>query len=166
MIIIDNLYLADFIILQVILQNDYLGQPCNNSLNSSGESLPNSASHFLYEESQSSSCSNSIISKPRCVVCSARNPTREHLANHFMSELVQDLDGDTLCSQCDFDAPDGKALVLHNVSKHDGTSLDKILQDAACVSSKRAEVEARGHRQSLGPLCPICDQQMHKSHGM
>ena len=83
-----------------------------------------------------------------------------------MQELIQDLEGETICSQCpNFDAPDGRALVLHNVSKHDGSSLDKILQDASCVSSKRAEVEARGHRQSLGPLCPICDQQMHKSHG-
>ena len=83
-----------------------------------------------------------------------------------MQELIQDLEGETICSQCpNFDAPDGRALVLHNISKHDGSSLDKILQDASCVSSKRAEVEARGHRQSLGPLCPICDQQMHKSHG-
>ena len=90
------------------------------------------------------------------MVCSARNPNREHLANHFMQELIQDLEGETICSQCpNFDAPDGRALVLHNVSKHDGSSLDKILQDASCVSSKRAEVEARGHRQSLGPLCPI-----------
>ena len=107
-----------------------------------------------------------LLCKLRCVVCSARNPNREHLANHFMQELIQDLEGETICSQCpNFDAPDGRALVLHNVSKHDGSSLDKILQDASCVSSKRAEVEARGHRQSLGPLCPICDQQMHKSHG-
>jgi hypothetical protein len=34
-----------------------------------------------------------------------------------------------------------------------------------CVSIKRVKVEARGHRQSLGLLCPICGQQMHKSHG-
>ena len=82
-----------------------------------------------------------------------------------MQELIQDLEGATICTKCNFHSPDGKTLVLHNVTKHDGTSLDKILQDASCVSSKRAEVEARGHRQSLGPLCPICDQQMHKSHG-
>ena len=82
-----------------------------------------------------------------------------------MQELIQDLNGATICTKCNFHSPDGKTLVLHSLNKHDGTSLDRILQDASCVSSKRAEVEARGHRQSLGPLCPICDQQMHKSHG-
>merc|ERR1719491_2852475 len=118
---------------QVILQNEaqtgqvnhaplhphYLGQPCNSSANSSSNSsfggvvydtTPNSSSHFLFDESQSSSCSNSN-SKPRCVVCSARNPNKEHLANHFMQELIQDLEGETICSQCpNFDAPDGRAL--------------------------------------------------------
>ncbi len=103
--------------------------------------------------------------RPKCVICTAKNPSREHLANHFMQELVEELEGETLCGKCPFNAPDGKALILHEVSRHDGWRLDRILQDAAVVSSKRAEVEARGHRQSLGPLCPICDQQMHKSHG-
>lgn len=137
-----------------------MNQPCSSE-------LPSGSTHFLFEESQSSSLSAAVSSsnRPRCLVCSARNPNREHLANHFMQELIEDLEGKTHCSKCPFNAPDGKALVLHDVCKHEGNSLDKVLEDASLVSSKRAEVEARGHRQSLGPLCPICDQQMHKSHG-
>ena len=73
-------------LLQVILQNEaqvchaplhshYLGQPGSSSANSSSNSsfggviydnAPNSSSHFLFDESQNSSCSNSN-SKPRQV---------------------------------------------------------------------------------------------------
>ena len=140
------------------LQSHYLSQPCDPSeVQGSG--------HFLFEESHTSFSSSSLTTKTRCVVCSAREPNREHLANHFMSELVENLYDETQCSKCDFRPSDGRALVLHDVNFHEGRDLDRVLQDASLVSSKRAEAEARGHRQALGPSCPICNQQMHKSHG-
>ena len=136
---------------QVILQNESLCQLCQGPLSSHYMNQPctevPSSTHFLFEESQNSTSSPT---KPRCVVCSAKNPNREHLANHFVQELIEDLEDETQCSKCQFNAPDCKALVLHEVSKHEGSNLDKVLEDASLVSSKRAEVEARGHRQSLG----------------
>jgi len=154
---------------QVILQNDnpdcplcqgplsshYQGQPCGTTSFDGSNS-----GHFLFEGSSSQSCS-----KPRCVVCSAKNPTREHLANHFINELIESLEDEQQCSKCDFQSSAPKQLALHDVTEHEGDSLNKLLEDAALVSSKKAEVEAKGHRQSLGPQCPICDQQMHRSHG-
>ena len=81
-----------------------------------------------------------------------------------MSELIGELDDPDDCSICGFGAANPKAMVIHEIVKHNGSNLDKLLQDAALVSSKKAEVEAKGHRR-LGPICPICDQTMHKSHG-
>ena len=122
----------DLIEPQVILQND-------NEMEYQG-------GHFLFEES-TSTCH-------KCVVCQAKQPSREHVANHFINELIEELEDLARCDKCDFSAAEAKNLVLHDVMEHEGTKLDRILQDASLVSSKRAELEARGHRQSLGTcLC-------------
>ena len=121
--------------------------------------MSSSSGHFLLDEASTSS---SV--KPKCLICSSRNQSKEHLANHFMSELIRELDDPDDCNICGFGAANPKAMVIHEIVKHNGSNLDKLLQDAALVSSKRAEVEAKGHRR-LGPICPICDQTMHKSHG-
>ena len=150
------------------LKSHYQGQPCGSyEISSSG--------HFLLdeeaEEASTSSSDNKHLQQfpnflSKCIICSSRNPSRTHLANHFMSELIEQIeDIDEDCQKCGFGAANPKAMVLHEITKHEGLILDKILQDAAIVSSKRVEVEAKGHRQVLGPLCPICDQPMHKSHG-
>ena len=124
------------------LSNHFQGQPCGSF------EIQEGGGHFLFEES-SSSTSNTT---PKCVVCQARQPSRQHLANHFINELIEELeDGqDDTCDKCQFQASDAKSLILHDVTDHDGVALDRMLQDASLVSSKRAEVEARGHRQSLG----------------
>lgn len=169
---------------QVILENDDLCQVCQGPLTShfggqpcgSYDSSSNTTGHFLFDDSNESNSEqlNSQNNVKRCIVCNARNPSREHLANHFIQELVEGLQGQTQCAKCDFHAAGtsnnssnsglAKSLALHDVADHDGAYLDQLMQDAPLVSSKRADLEARGHRQSLGPQCPICDQQMHKSH--
>ena len=125
---------------QESLSNHYQGQPCGSFEVQTG--------HFLFEESTSSTSNPT----PKCVVCQARQPSREHLANHFMNELIEELEDDENCDKCHFQVKSGdaKSLVLHDVTEHNGDALDRLLQDASLVSSKRAEVEARGHRQSLG----------------
>ena len=124
------------------LKSHYQGQPCGSyEISNSG--------HFLFDEEASASSSDKTHpSLSKCIICSSRNPSRTHLANHFMSELIEQIeDIDEDCQKCGFGAANPKAMVLHEVTKHEGLILDKILQDAAIVSSKRVEIEAKGHRQ-------------------
>ena len=138
----------DLIEPQVILENQEQNseESLNNQFQGQPREIHEGGGHFLFEESSSS---NTI---PKCVVCQARQPSRQHLANHFINELIEEIEDGQVdtCDKCQFQGSDAKSLVLHDVTEHDGVALDRILQDAALVSSKRAEVEARGHRQSLG----------------
>jgi len=84
----------------------------------------------------------SVSSLKTCPVCRGKNPSREHLANHFLQELAECLEGETQCSKCDFRVANtskasvknqSKMLALHHVTDHGGAELDELLTDLPLV---------------------------------
>ena len=82
------------------------------------------------------------VSLKTCPVCRGKNPSREHLANHFLQELAECLEGETQCSKCDFRVANtskasvknqSKMLALHHVTDHGGAELDELLTDLPLV---------------------------------
>ena len=61
-------------------------------------------------------------------------------------------------------------VIVQNDSSYEMSMSGHFLFDEASTSSSMPPTKAKysdtkGQRQSIGPICPICDQQMHKSHG-
>ena len=74
-----------------------------------------------------------------CPVCCRSQPTREHVATHFMQELlevVREFETPLTCEGCeDYTTETEKTLALHLALSHSGTS--PYLQDKQLLSRKR-----------------------------
>jgi len=86
-----------------------------------------------------------------CPVCSKPEPTKEHVARHFLEELkvaVEAFDDPLSCNKCDYQSEKtSETVALHIALNHD--SLKSVLPSANRQSSNR--------KAHIGNLCPICD---------
>lgn len=70
-----------------------------------------------------------------CPVCSAKEPTREHVSRHFLEELLEVVDcfpSSMACTQCDYQGETTLTVALHIALVH--AQIDLILQDTTLVS--------------------------------
>ena len=69
-----------------------------------------------------------------CQVCDLREPTREHVSRHFMSELLEVVDcfpNPLACTQCDYQADMSTTVALHIALVH--SQVDECLEDQGLV---------------------------------
>ena len=69
-----------------------------------------------------------------CRVCDAREPTREHVARHFLPELLEVVDcfpNPLACTQCDYQAETSVTVALHIALVH--SQIDEYLEDKGLV---------------------------------
>ena len=89
-----------------------------------------------------------------CPVCCQNQPTREHVASHFLQELIEfvrDFDPPLTCEKCeDYTTETERTLAIHLALSHNG--ITPYLEDAKLLSSKRraAGVIDRQEAATLG----------------
>ncbi len=44
------------------------------------------------------------------------------------------------------------------------SKLDELLMDEALIEERRQEFLSKPNKLSIGPTCPVCDQQLAKQH--
>ncbi len=162
------------------LSSHYGGQPCQPYDSGGGGS-----GHFLFDGESSESSNNHQYFQQQqqmpqngagvksCPVCPKKNTNKDHVATHFMKELMSSMVGQLQCYKCDFQVVGStsssvalaKTLALHDINEHDGGELDGLLEnDPNLVATKKAEFEARSNKANVTKTCPICDQSFKQSH--
>ncbi len=102
---------------------------------------------------------------PVCPICGLKDPTREHVARHFMSELIEflaGLDDQLQCPECNYRGEKAQNVARHLALVH--SKLDGMLSDAALVRKRRSEFLAKPSKVNIGTECPVCDQPIAKQH--
>ncbi|TRY75091.1 hypothetical protein TCAL_00608 [Tigriopus californicus] len=102
---------------------------------------------------------------PNCMICGMVGPSREHVARHFMPELmdlIDDLPDKLQCPDCKFRGDCPQKLARHLALVH--SKLDELLSNRALVDQRRDEISTKPIKVSIGDVCPVCDHVISKQH--
>lgn len=121
-----------------------------------------------------------------CPICDMSNPPRDHVARHFIEELIEYCDrampGSLSCNECDYRGSQKENLAKHvalfhckvrtkhltppypyyNMSLFFYQKLDEYLFDAELVYTKRNNYNAKQLAADAEVQCPVCDKLMPK----
>ena len=95
-----------------------------------------------------------------CPVCSKKEPTKEHVARHFLKELleiVQAFEDPLACNKCDYQSEKNPiSVALHLALNHD--ILKTVLPTKVTKSHEEMPFENAMKKVALiGDTCPVCD---------
>ena len=96
-----------------------------------------------------------------CPICGQTGRDRDHIARHFMTELmelVNLLPKKSKCDQCEYSNSRADYMAKHIALFH--CKLDEFMQDAELVASKKELVEKQPKKISMGEACLICGISM------
>lgn len=94
---------------------------------------------------------------PDCVVCGVKGRDRDHMARHYMTELmelVHALPRKNHCNLCDYKNQKQDYLAKHLALFH--CKLDELLLDEDLLKDKRAKFANQPKRVAIGDSCVIC----------
>ena len=97
---------------------------------------------------------------PSCPVCDGKAADREHVSQHFATELAEVVEGfpDPLtCIQCEFKSNSPGDIAIHIAVSH--SQLEKCLQDKILVRTKR-----QMFKTAKRMICHICEQNISASN--
>ena len=127
---------------------------------------------FLQDEQLVAMKRSQALSKPKkvildkCPICDMKDPPREHVSRHFMSELmdlVTNLPDPMQCPECSYRGEkSAKNVARHMALVH--SKLDVLLADSELVTRRRLEHQSRPNKINIGSECPVCDQALTKQH--
>ena len=127
---------------------------------------------FLQDEQLVAMKRSQALSKPKkvilekCPICDMKDPPREHVSRHFMSELmdlVTNLPDPMQCPECSYRGEkSAKNVARHMALVH--SKLDVLLSNSELVTRRRLEHQSRPNKINIGSECPVCDQALTKQH--
>ncbi len=125
---------------------------------------------FLADKDLVLALRSKVLSKPKkvqigaaCPVCDFKDPPREHVARHFMAELlahVETLPDSLQCAECSYKGDRPQNLAKHIALVH--SMLDVLLNEADLVASKRNQIMSKPKKIFIGDTCPVCEAQIGK----
>ena len=93
---------------------------------------------------------------PRCPLCNKKEPTKEHVAKHYMAELkemVEAFEDSLACNQCDYQSEkNSETVALHMALNHD-------LLKSLIIPNENPPNDSEDNIKKviLGSTCPICE---------
>ena len=98
---------------------------------------------------------------PKCPICGvpikASKQEREHVARHFMAELlemVNELPKKSKCNQCDYSNSNNEYMAKHLALGH--CKLDELMQNEELVNKKIRKASNMPKKMPMGQNCIIC----------
>ena len=98
---------------------------------------------------------------PNCPICGQKGRDRDHIARHFINELmeiVQMLPKKSKCNMCDYRNSRNDYMAKHIGLYH--CKLDEFMQNTELVEQKKALAAKVPKKVSMGDFCIICNNSM------
>ena len=95
---------------------------------------------------------------PNCPICGVPTKERDHIARHFMAELmemVNELPKKSKCNQCDYSNSRNDYMAKHLGLFH--CKLDELMQNEELVNEKKRKASNAPKKIPMGEKCVICN---------
>lgn len=95
---------------------------------------------------------------PNCPICGQKGRDRDHIARHFLPELmelVSQLPKKSKCDKCDYTNSRNDYMAKHLGLFH--CKMDELMQDEELVEEKRGKAANQPKKTSMGEQCVICN---------
>ena len=95
---------------------------------------------------------------PNCPICGVPTKERDHIARHFMAELmemVNELPKKSKCNQCDYSNSRNDYMAKHLGLYH--CKLDELMQNEELVNEKKSKANNAPKKIPMGEKCVICN---------
>ena len=93
---------------------------------------------------------------PDCPICGAKGRDRDHIARHFLDELLALLKPKQKnCEHCEYKSSKQEYLAKHMALVH--CKLDEFMANEELVNEKRSKAQSKPKRANMGDSCIICN---------